>query len=369
MIQGDLDMKLRTLLLLIIMLLAACGAPSAQAPTSAPALATAAPASTVAPAAAPTAALPPAAQPTNAPQATALTVSADSLQVLETTSEYRLIKHARGETKVPLNPSCIVVAGSGYLDHLLTLGVKPCGAAHGGGGSGFPGYLADQLQEVAYVGGTLEVNLESVAARNPDLIIAMHPAHSEGEFKTLFDPIAPTVYLTEPWVDWRTALGEIAMILGKGSTAEAALAEFDAKLAAGRERLREALGSEKVAFLRVLPSELRIYGARSATGALLFDDLGLAPSALSPLDDERASISQELIPQLDADHIFLLDQTEDGMAALKASPLWAKVPAVQQGHVYPVDVKTWVQGEGMIAYNWLIDDVLQALLGSDAVTN
>jgi hypothetical protein len=66
------------------------------------------------------AALPTAVQPTIAPQATALSDPADSLQVLETTAEYRLIRHARGETKVPLQPSCIIVAGSGYLDHLLT---------------------------------------------------------------------------------------------------------------------------------------------------------------------------------------------------------------------------------------------------------
>jgi iron complex transport system substrate-binding protein len=338
-----------TWLVLSALALAACGGAPA-APASAPTSAPAAPQPTAA------------AQPTAAPQPTAVPEVVGGLQVLETTSEYRLVKHARGETKVPLNPGCIVVAGSGYLDHLLSIGVKPCGAAHGPGGSGFPEYLADQLQDVSYVGGTLEVNLEAVAAKNPDLIIAMHPAHSEGDFKTLFDPIAPTVYLNEPWADWRKALGEIGVILGKESAAQAALAKFDAQLAAGRERLRGALGSEKVAFLRVLPSELRVYGTGSPTGNILYQGLGLAPSALTPLDENATSISLELIPRLDADHIFLLDQTEDAMAGVKASPLWQALPAVQKGQIYPVDVKIWVQGEGMLAYSMLIEDVLQALL-------
>jgi iron complex transport system substrate-binding protein len=352
----------RTLAALLLgVALATCGTtPATLAPTQPP---TRLPV----PAAAPTAAaLPTAAQPIIAPQATALSAPADSLQVLETTAEYRLIRHARGETKVPLKPSCIIVAGSGYLDHLLSLGIKPCGAAHGPGGGSFPDYLADRLQGVTYVGGTLEVNLEAVAVQHPDLIIAMHPAHSEGDFKTLFDPIAPTVYLTEPWADWRKALSEIGMILGQESAAQSALARFDARLADGRARLREAIGDQKVAFLRVLPSELRIYGARSATGDLLYNSLGLTPSALTSLDEERTSISMELITQLDADHIFLLDQTEDAMATIKANPLWKTLPAVQNGQIYPVDVKTWVQGEGMIAYDLLIDDVLEALASSAA---
>jgi iron complex transport system substrate-binding protein len=355
--------------LLILAALASCGAvPAATTPTQVPTTAAQATALPAPPAAPTAAALTTPAQPTAAPQAAALPTPAASLQVLETTGEYRLIKHARGETKVPLKPACIVVAGSGYLDHLLSLGIKPCGAAHGPGGGSFPDYLGDQLQGVAYVGGTLEVNLETVAAQDPDLIIAMHPEHSQGDFKTLFDPIAPTVYLTEPWADWRKALGEIGMILGQESAAQSVLTRFDARLADGRARLREAIGDEKVAFLRVLPSELRIYGVRSATGDILYNGLGLAPSALTPMDDERTSISLELITQLDADHIFLLDQTEDAMAMIKANPLWKTLPAVQNGHIYPVNVKTWVQGEGMIAYDMLIDDVLKALASSTATS-
>lgn len=282
-----------------------------------------------------------------------------AFQVIEETSDYRLVKDAQGEKQVPLNPTCIVVAGSGYLDHLLALGMKPCGAAHGPGGSGFPSYLADQLQDVAYVGGTLEVNLEAVAALNPDLIIAMHPAHTEGDFRTLFDPIAPTVYLSEPWADWRQGLHEIGLLLGKAQAADAVLADFDRKLADAKERLSQTVGSEKMMFLRVLPNEIRVYGTGSPTGDLLFNRLGLTPAALVPLDEHASAISMELIPQIDAEHIFLLDQTEDNMAVLQASPLWQTVPAVAQGQVYPVDVKIWVQGEGVFAYQMLVDQVLE----------
>jgi iron complex transport system substrate-binding protein len=337
-------MKIRIVsVLAFAALMAACGASASApaAPTSAPA------------------------QPTSAPTAAPLaaTSASDGPQVVETTNEYRLIRHATGEAQVPLNPKCIVVAGSGYLDHLLTLGVKPCGAAHGSAGSGFPDHLASQLEGVKYVGGTLEVNLETVALLDPDLIIAMHPAHTSGEFVTNFDPIAPTVYLNEPWTDWRKTLEQLGTVLGKQEQATAKLAEFDSLLAGAKTRLDEVVGDEKVLFLRVLPQEIRIYGSASPTGDILYNGLGLTPSTATPLDEPARSISLELIPELDAEHIFLLDQTEDGMATIKASPLWQKIPAVQQGNIYSVDVKIWVQGEGMSAYTQLMKDAVAALAG------
>ena len=300
----------------------------------------------------------------DAPSATVAT--APTIEVLSESATERVIRHAAGrETTIPAAPQCIVTAGSGYLDHLLALGVKPCGAAHGPGGSGFPSHLADQLAGVDYVGGTLEVNLERVALLHPDLILAMHPAHTEGDFATFFDPIAPTIYLTEPWADWRQALKEIGLILGKTAAADAALAAFDAKVSEANATLATAVGAEKVAFLRVLPEEIRVYGTTSPTGDLLFTQLGLTPAALVPIGEHTQSISLELIPDLDAEHIFLLDQTKDGMATLNNSPLWQTVPAVAKGHLYPVDVKTWVQGEGFFAYEQLVADVLAALTNDE----
>jgi len=332
------SLRITILLPLLLILLAACTiAPVATAPTE-PA---------------------PAAEPLEEPA-----TSAATLQLVSETASERVIQHVGGETTIPADPACIVVAGSGYLDHLLTLGVTPCGAAHGPAGSGFPTYFAEQLADVTYVGGTLDINLETVALVNPDLIIAMHPSHTESDFATDFTPLAPTIYLNEPWEDWRQSLLEIGMVLGKEEIAAARLADFDAKLDATKEQLTTLLGEEKVLFLRVLPQEIRVYGTTSPSGDLLFNRLGLTPSNLTPIGENAQSISLELVPDLDADHLFLLDQTEDNMATIKASPLWQSIPAVQKGNVYPVDVKIWIQGEGLFAYNLLVDDVVNTLTAS-----
>jgi hypothetical protein len=41
------------------------------------------------------------------------------------------------------------------------------------------------------------------------------------------------------------------------------------------------------------------------------------------------------------------------------------VPAVERGNIYPVDVKIWIQGEGLFAYEQLVNDVVTALAGPD----
>ncbi len=146
----------------------------------------------------------------------ALLVGAQGLEVIEETSDHRVVRHAQGETRIPAQPQCVVVAGSGYLEQLLTLGVTPCGAAEGGGGSGFPAHLGERVERVA---------------------------------------------------------------------------EFD------------------------------------------------------------------------AEHIFFLDQTDDAMGEMAESSLWQNVPAVQQGNLYRVDVRVWIQGGGILAYRQVIDDVLSTLAG------
>ncbi|MNI84200.1 Fe(3+)-citrate-binding protein YfmC precursor [compost metagenome] len=74
-------------------------------------------------------------------------------------------------------------------------------------------------------------------------------------------------------------------------------------------------------------------------------------------------ISLELIPQLDADHIFITTDTgsEDKTKQLLDNPLWKNLPAVKQGHVYEVNFETWMKS-GPIADGKKIDDVLAALV-------
>lgn len=98
-------------------------------------------------------------------------------------------------------------------------------------------------------------------------------------------------------------------------------------------------------------------------GFVLADQLGIAKSELVAAENSL-ELSLELLPQIDADYIFLANDTansgETFYNELTESSLWKSVPAAQAGHVYNVDDRFWLGG-GVVAYSNVIDDVLELI--------
>ena len=102
----------------------------------------------------------------------------------------------------------------------------------------------------------------------------------------------------------------------------------------------------------------------------IFADLGvdLGPASIDggELNEISGQINFnfELLPALaEIDGLIFLQQFGDGdeaTRALEQSPLWAALPAVQEGRVVRVDADTWLQGS-TISAELLLDDVLQAV--------
>lgn len=71
--------------------------------------------------------------------------------------------------------------------------------------------------------------------------------------------------------------------------------------------------------------ELRVYGNQRPFGRVLYQDLGLTPpeGALLPDDNIRIS-SEEVLSELDPDHLFLIvfDEEAEAVNELSRSPLW-----------------------------------------------
>ena len=95
---------------------------------------------------------------------------------------------------------------------------------------------------------------------------------------------------------------------------------------------------------------------------MLYTDLGLTPHAMVPLGEDHQEISFENIPELTADHIFIMVEDEAKMTEVEQSDLWQRLPAVAAGHVYKVNIEPWNQSVGPISFSVIIDDVTAALL-------
>lgn len=278
-----------------------------------------------------------------------------------------VVSHKYGETIVPENPERIVSIK--LEDLMLALEVDMVASRN------FEGfYLEDQINALGI--GTIAVdeesntvNLEQVLSYKPDLII-IRDSFDQAIYDEL-NKIAPTIAfdLKQP----TTALLALGEALGMGDKATERLEAYGEVVENAKEALQDV--EEEVAMLRIMKKEIRLYPySKNDMSNFLYKDLGLTADPMV-IDYDKAdslAISMELLPDMTADHIFLvagygsttvesIQESQARYEAIKADALWQGVPAVQKGNVYEVDSRVWLT-HGIIATEMKIADVLEHLI-------
>lgn len=279
-------------------------------------------------------------------------------QVISSTPTTRLVEHAAGQTEVPAAPQRIVTLHNVFAEALVAMGLSPIGSVDRP--SGMPSQLSDAMTGTQTVGSHSEPDLERVLTLEPDLILAQQS--QQGENYARLSEIAPTLLLDEPEQDWRDWYRGLGDALGQADAAAAAIAAYDEKAAATKADLTARRAGETVLLLRVREKDMRVYGGARRSGPVLYLDLGLTPHATVPLEEDHQEISFENLPELTADHIFIMVEDADKMTTIEQSDLWQRLPAVQAGHVYKVNIEPWNQSVGPISFGVIVDDVRAALL-------
>ncbi|MGR3436467.1 MAG: ABC transporter substrate-binding protein [Shimia sp.] len=269
------------------------------------------------------------------------------------------ITHAMGTTDVPDDPQRVVVLTNEGTEAVLALGVQPVGAAKSWLGEPWYPHIADAMGEAVNLGKESAINLELVAALQPDLILANKQRHEE-IFPQL-SAIAPTVVSERLRGDWRKNFELYADALGRSDAGDAALAEFEAEVAALAAALGDAT-SEEVSVIRFLPTQIRIYQKDSFSGFVL-EQVGFARPAIQDVDEFAIRTGKESIPDMDGDRIFHFTWETgngEGDAAREdamADPLWQALEAVQAGKVHSVSDPIWNTAGGILAANLMLDDI------------
>jgi len=224
----------------------------------------------------------------------------------------------------------------------------------------------DQLQGLEDVGG-FEPNLEKIFSLKPDLILA--PDFMEPGTIDQLAQIAPTVVIPYSG-DPLARLQLLGDLVGKPEVATAWIAAYEAKAALKRGAVAPfiAEGETAVAFIMYGDQNLYVYG-RPRLGPTLYDGFGfMQPPAVTELfranpDELWQTISPELLPQLAADRIFLVQAGDEAAQAATATliegPIWQNLPAVQNGKVYYVDAR-WALNDPL-TLDWLLDEVAALL--------
>lgn len=310
--------------LILLVTLAACGAPTAP------------------PAAQPTAA-PAAASPTEAPASAAFPLT---------------ITHARGATTLDAPAQRVVALEWTYVENLLALGVQPAGVADIAGYHDWVSVPVALDPGVQDVGTRQEPNLEQIAALKPDLIIA--PSFRIDANYAELNAIAPTVAFDPyPADETLTQYDEmlqtfraIAQAVGREAEGEAVLARMEATFAAQAERVATAgVAGERFVLAQAFSggsgaAEVRLF-TENALATQVVERLGLVNAWEDAAFQQYgfSTVSVEALPTLGEARFFYVVQNDDDVfAAAAVRPLWENLPFVRAGKAHALGGDTWLFG-------------------------
>lgn len=275
------------------------------------------------------------------------------------------VEHAMGTTKLDKTPEKVVILTNEGTEALLSMGVTPVGAVQSWTGDPWYDHIADEMKDVQVVGTESEVNVEAIAALQPDLIIG-NKMRQEKIYDQLND-IAPTIFAETLRGDWKENFELYAKAINKEEEGKKVLADYDSRI----EEIKTSLGDkldQEVSIVRFMAGDVRIYHKDSFSGVIL-DQIGLARPESQNVDDfAEKNATKERIPAMDGDVLFYFTyETGDGEANKLAKewiedPLFKNLKVAQEGNVYEVSDTIWNTAGGVKAANLLLDDIEKYLV-------
>lgn len=277
-------------------------------------------------------------------------------------TDCRTIQHALGEACVPTAPQRLVSLDDTTLADALALGVPSVGASLIEGRL-VADYLASRSSQMILLGKSEQPNLEKMLRIKPDLIIGID-LFSKPIFKQL-SQIAPTALGNWNGLPtWREHFNFVANVLDKEDEARQVWDSYEQRI----NKIRAALGNQlqdvEISIIYTYDDTITIDAENSFAGSILADIGIRRPKAQAAVEDGIIILSEERIPEIDADIIFVSvydTESEQILEDWQQKPLWNQLKAVQAGQVHIVDANIWRAGDPMAA-DLVIDDLFKYLL-------
>ncbi|MFQ4141258.1 iron-siderophore ABC transporter substrate-binding protein [Chlorogloeopsis sp. ULAP02] len=280
-------------------------------------------------------------------------------------TECRLVQHARGETCIPLNPKRIVTLDFNSFATVLALDIKPIATWVTTEIEDDFRYFQSKADGIEILRSSRgQINLEKLVLLHPDLIIVISHPFFEGVYKYA-SQIAPTVIL--PWMEtrgnWKQNIQDAAKVFERTEIATQLLNDYNHRVQEVKQLLGNKKRSLRISFAYVASGQLVITRKKSFAGGIL-DDIGLLNPIFEESGDNDLTISEELLPKIDSDILFVAPLRKGDRSIIKRlqqKPLWNKLKAVQQEQVYLVDFSVW-RGLNILAAHELLNDLFKYLV-------
>ncbi|WP_437833209.1 ABC transporter substrate-binding protein (plasmid) [Niallia taxi] len=252
------------------------------------------------------------------------------------------------DTKTDKDEPQIASLSIHLTNDLLALGITPVGSVVGGELNDFLPHVKDLLKDTAKLGPAKDPDMEAVIALDPSVIYIDEGI--SGEDISKFEDIAPTESFNLDEGTWRDHLKAIGKLVDRTQEAEDFIADYENLTSEVKTLATDELGeNSKVMAIRVTAKELRVFTTKRPLGPVLFDDLGFKPAAgIDELDSTQPYevISQEVLPDFDADAIFVVvnsdDKAQTAFKQLEESPIYQGLKAAKNKHVYVVSDQPWL---------------------------
>jgi len=284
------------------------------------------------------------------------------------------IEHALGTACVPADPQRIVSLDPlTALPTLLEVGAPVVASLSVyADADPFPTYLDPALVEgIEVIGSMQSVNLEAIAAADPDLIIGAVPIVEP--LLSDLEAIAPTVATRYTFYEsgWRDDVRTVAAAVGRSDAIEERFAELDARIAEVTDFLAAQGGTHTLTRVDVFAGQPLYYRYACTWFGDVLNAVGVtAPEQQSPddcTDGDYESIlvylTLEQLDALDADAIVAYQQQASSgevgaspLETLEGSPLWAGLTAVQNDRVFVLG-DAWGLGGSVTSALAVLDDL------------
>ena len=249
------------------------------------------------------------------------------------------IAHKYGTTKIDAAPKRVVVVGLREQDALLALGIVPVATTEWYGkhpGAIFP-WAKDELGDAktpTVLSNTDGIEVEKVAAQQPDLILGVYSGMTEKEYSSL-SKIAPTVAQPKGEPDYGSSWQEETLIAGEavGKPEEARKLVVDTeKLVADTAAKYPKLSGNTAAIVADYQG-IFVYGPKDVRSRLL-TELGMKyPEELIDAFPKEfgGQLSDEKTDALDVGVLVWFADGERTKAEIKRDPLYSKLDVNKQG--------------------------------------
>ncbi|GAA3551772.1 iron-siderophore ABC transporter substrate-binding protein [Kribbella ginsengisoli] len=276
--------------------------------------------------------------------------------------------------KVDLKAPATKVVGLewGIVENLITLGVQPVGVADVKGYNTW--VSAEKLDASAKDVGTRgEASVDAIVALTPDLIITTTD-ESPATIAQL-EKAAPVLVIRgadakNAIPQMRTNLELVAQAVGRTDQARTALADFDKKLAEGKQKLADAgkAGTPYTmadGYKQGSTISIRMFTSGSLLGAVT-NELGLK-NAWTGAGDPDYGLAQTDIEGLtklkDGEFLYIANNGDGGDVFdgdLAKNAIWKNLPFVKSGNVHRLADGIWMFG-GPKSTEQFIDATVQAV--------